>query len=188
MRLAALLLLAALWPASAQATTIIAPEGSPFPYQQWADEAKVATPDVALEVIATLPGDGCPGRDAEYAACTQPVEGKIWLVESELIGKHPKRTFLHELGHNVDFYLLPEWMRSRYMEIMGLGGPWRVIGEPEPPNNPSELFADSWAECAVKPRIPVAAGEWLGQGPIFQGEPVGGIQGHNAACRMLAKL
>jgi hypothetical protein len=158
-----------------------------MPYQRWADESKMATPAVTLEIIATDPGNGCPSRAFDYAACTQPSEGKIWFAEAELVGAHPRQAFYHELGHNVDYFLLPNWMRSRYLEIMGLSGPWVVIAEPEP-ITPNELFADTWAECAIKPYIPPAARRWLGPGVVFGGEPVGGIRRHNAACRMLALL
>src|SRR5689334_13869054 len=116
---------------SASAATIIEPMGSQFPYQRWADESKMTTPNLTLEVIPTSAARGCPSRDFEYAGCTSPAEGKIWLVESELIGKHPRQTFYHELGHNIDFDLLPEWMRTRYMAIMALEGPWRTPAEPE---------------------------------------------------------
>lgn len=171
--------------ASASAhTTIIEPMGSHFPYQQWVDESKMPTPDVTITVIETEYGHGCPSRESDYVACTIPSEALIWIAPAEVT--KPREVFLHEVGHNVDARM-PEWMRVRYMAIMDFEGVWSVQAEPAP-ITPSERFAASYSECAVKPYIPLAATRWLGVGPIFQGMPTGGIVAHNRACRMLARL
>lgn len=166
-------------------TTIIAPAEAHFPYQQWVDEAKVPTPDVTLEVIETAADHGCPDRVLNYAGCTSPQLGKVWAAPEAFARRGPRQTFWHELGHNVDADLLQPWMRERFMELFGLTGPWLIEGEPEP-YGPNERFADVWAECALKPKLPLRAG--LGFGPIYQREPMGGRRVHNAICRMLGKL
>lgn len=171
--------------ASAQAVTIIEPPDAHFPYQRWAEEAKMPTPGVSLEVIETGADHGCPGHDLNYPACTSPQLGTIWAAPEVLAAHGPRLIFWHELGHNVDVDLLQPWMRERFMALFGLSGPWRIEGEPEP-YGPNERFADVWAECALKPRLAPRAG--LGPGPIYGAEPMGGRRIHNAVCRMLAKL
>lgn len=47
----------ALGASEAQAhTTIVAPPGAHFPYQQWVDEAKVPTPDATIAVVEDAAG------------------------------------------------------------------------------------------------------------------------------------
>jgi len=179
-RLLAFLVALALFPAAAQAhTTIIEPVGSHFPYQQWVDEARVPTPEMVIVVIEG--DDACLEQNG---GCTAPDEGAIWVEPSRIVGRRPRAMFLHELGHNEDHAVLPAWMRERYQKIMGLTGAWF---QPEAGwFSPNEWFAETWAECAVKPHLPERA--TLGIGPIFGQEPMGGPAAHNAACRMLAKL
>lgn len=163
--------------AKSGATTIVAPAGSPF--QRWVDEAKVPTPEVTLTVVETPGPHGCPGRTLDYPACT--AEQTVWISQE---AQAPRQVFLHELGHNVDA-LMPEWMRARFMAIMGLTGPWRLEGEPAP-LGPNELFANVYAECAVKPYV--RPGWHNGPGPIYGRDPYGGVDRHDRVCRMLARL
>lgn len=173
------------WAGEASAVTIIEPPGSHFPYQQWADEAKMPTPDATLEVVETGAEHGCPGRDLNYAGCTSPQTGMIWVAPEAFAAIGPRRTFWHELGHNVDADLQP-WMRERFMALLGLSGAWVVEGEPKPGDSPDELFATAWPECALKPKVAVSGG--LGVGPMYGSEPLGGRRVHNAICRMLGRL
>ena len=172
-------LIALVVPAAAQAhTTIIEPGGSHFPYQRWADESKIPTPDASLTVVETDAAHGCPGRELNYVACTAPWENVIWLAPEAIAGDKPRLTFLHELGHNADADLLPQWMRNRFMEVLRLSGPWVVEAEPKP-YSPDEEFADVYAQCAVDPCVP----------PQHLGiQPLGGPVTHNKICRMLAHL
>lgn len=168
-------------------TTIVEPPGSHFPYQQWVDESAMPTPDVTIEVIETGSDRGCPGQEMNYAGCTDPEEGKIWLAPEDIGATFPRHFLYHELGHNVDADTLPEWMRERFSEIIGAGPIWDLEGEPTR-YGPNEKFADAWAQCAwrpyIRPRLP-----WLSnQRYVWQEEPVGGVRGHDRICRMLGKL
>lgn len=172
----------ALGASEAQAHTTITCDPCSRAYQRWVDEAKVPTPDVTLTVVETDLAHGCPVRDMNYA-CTSPAEKMIWQAPAS----GAKATFYHELGHNADHYMLPEWMRAHFMAIMRLPGSWWVAGDGRT-LEPAEWFAEAYAECAVKPFIPLQAHKWLGRGPIFGGMPLGGIERHNTVCRMLTKL
>jgi hypothetical protein len=171
--------------ASAQ-TTILAPAGTPF--QAWVDEAKMPTPDTTITVVEVEGPQGCPGAPFDYAACTIPSDRMIWLG-GEVTGNYFERpTFLHELGHNVDVDMLAEWMRTRFMAIMDLSGEWivRVEGQPKSPRSPDEIFANVYAQCAVKPYI--RPGFHVGEGTVFGADPEGGAKRHNQACRLIERL
>jgi hypothetical protein len=68
---------------------------------------------------------------------------------------------MHEIGHFFDFEYMSERLRDRFKHILGLHRPWRRVRPPpdvEPgPTTwgpPSEVFAQAYAECAVRgPRI-----------------------------------
>lgn len=168
---------------AAAQTTIIAPAGSPF--QAWADEAKVPTPEVTITVVEVEGEDACPSRAGySYEACTVPSESTIWFSTRLLGSEFERQVFLHELGHNADADLATERIRARFEEIMGRSGPWVLEGEPAP-YGPDELFADVYAQCAVKPYVqPGFHGESL----IFNADPKGGAKRHNQVCHLLAHL
>jgi len=172
--------------ASAQ-TTVVEPIGSHLPYQRWVDESAVPTPDVTIEVIETEAGHGCPGRQFDYIACTAPWERKIWIDEAGAVSRRPREIFMHELGHNFDADVLPEWARERFDALEGLGGPWVITEEPQP-MTPSEWFAETYAQCAMVPFVSLAAMHALGLGPIAGAEPIGGRDAYNKVCRMLKRL
>lgn len=110
----------------AQASTVIT-GGTSYPYQRWVDQAKVPTPDVTLEVIE----EPCL-VDGDYASgCTRLGTYTIWMTHS--LG--PRRTFLHELGHNFDYYALTDADRQAFANI---AGDWDV-----------ELFAEVYRSCAT---------------------------------------
>src|ERR1700759_95615 len=147
--LVAVAILFAVSAGSAQAsTTIIAPEGSPFPYQRWIDESQVPTPDVTIEGVPASPGHGCPAREFDYQACTSPEEHKIWMEESSLDGA-ARQIFYHEIGHNFDADVMPEWARERFDAIYGFGGPWLEPGVEPEVMTAGEWFAEVFSECAV---------------------------------------
>lgn len=125
--LAAVLL--ALGASSASADTIIV-SSNPI-YQRWVDEAKMPTPDVTLTVVET----GCP--DGVSLACTAPGTDTIWEEEEY------RPTFLHELGHNFDYLLMPVWARERFETLTADPGPW-TNGR----TGADERFADTYSRCA----------------------------------------
>ena len=165
-------------------TIVIAPEGATFPYQAFVDESRVSTPDLTLELIETE-GNGCPPQSIEYVACTNPALRKIWLRPAGLDDIDAADVLYHEIGHNVDAFTLPEWMRGRFRAIYGWTGAWDVESDADP-YDPAERFADVYAECARRLRLPLHA---LGvTGLAGSSAPLGGPRRHNRACRMLRKL
>jgi hypothetical protein len=182
----AALILAAVCAPQAPAATITCDPCS-YPYQAWADESKMPTPEVTLEVIETTEAESCPGSTLNFGGCTRPSEAKIWLAP-EMIGRaFPRGTLYHEIGHNVDADLLPEWMRIRFMAVLGMSPPWSANVAEVDYWPPSEKFAETYAECAVKPWIGRHEHLW-GRGPVYGSEPIGGRHRHNVLCRMIAKL
>lgn len=185
--LGATVALAVAFAPSAQAeTTIFEPPAAHFPYQGWVSRAQVPTPDISLAVIETAAPNGCPDRMLDYLACTAPWEETVWLAPEAIAGENARMTFYHELGHNVDHWVLPEWARLRFMRSMKLAGPWVTEGEPKPVDSPDEVFADVWAECAWRAKVPT--GPQLGFGPILQSQPIAGAVRHNRLCQMLSRL
>lgn len=124
-------------PTAARAhTTIVAPAASNYPYQRWVDEAKVPTPDVTLTVIE----EACEGPTDSSSACTIPGTFIIW--QAPVV--RAREVFLHELGHNVDYYVLPQWMRERFQLLVHEERPWTAE-----PNGSKEYFASAYAKCAI---------------------------------------
>ncbi len=173
LRVLAALTVFALAPAAAQAhTTIIEPPESHFPYQQWVDEAKVPTPDVTLTVV-----EDSSGCEEEASACTGPESATIWLDPLVLQERAAVReTLLHELGHRVD-YVMPEWMRLRFLSLRRDKRAWRA-----PPNSPNEQFAEAWRLCAergLRIREPIDEGGYN----YFPSPRL-----HGQVCRMVSRL
>jgi hypothetical protein len=163
MRRALLLAIAvlALGASEAQAhTTIVSPNPA---YQRWVDEAKVPTPDATLTMI---PDSGpCEGA----TACTEDGSLTIW-------GSMDREGFLHELGHNFDYYVMPAWARSRFEVLTKDSREWL--------SGPDEHFASAYARCALV-------------GPRFHGDPNLFVKGNGravrqatfrAVCRMFVRL
>ena len=149
-------------PTAAQAhTTIIEPEGSHFPYQQWVDEAKVPTPDITLTLIEAP----CPEEDEVFYACMGRAEQTIW-VNLEMMGRRdawPRAIFYHEIGHFFDYLDLPEWARLRFREIRHSGRPWVDEGKFE---GLEEVFADSYSGCALdRPKVYMQRRPWQEYAP-----------------------
>ncbi len=138
MRRLLLLLIVLALPASAQAsTTVIPPEGA-YPYQHWVDKAKVPTPDVRLRVIEAT--SGC----SEGSACTREGSYTIRLDPRWIT----RRTFLHEVAHNFDYYNMDGPGRLAFERINRDTRPWRSS-----PNSPHERFAEGYSLCARRTRI-----------------------------------
>jgi hypothetical protein len=191
--LAAALLLA---PVAEAHTTIIEPMGSRFPYQRWIDESLVPTPDVTIEVIPTELSHGCPSREASYPACTSPELNTIWFDEAAFAlfpatggMRNVRHVFMHEIGHNFDQDVLPEWARGWFEEIYGLEGPWSTDVEPRSATAPNELFAEDYASCSFEPYITKQEMIETDGAPIAGTEPIFGFRAaYNKVCRMLRNL
>lgn len=139
----------------AGATAIVEPPASHHPYQRWADESKMPTPEVTLTVIEEpcyYPNDfawGCTGSGTYTIYDAAP----------------DRETFLHEMGHNFDYYSLPSWGRERFLALTEDGRDWEAD-----PNGPNEGFASAYGKCAVT-------------GPKFHGDPLLNIKGSGGSIR-----
>ena len=121
--------------ASAQATTLVLPDGTrgPQPYQSWVDRARVPTPpgDVLLRL------DGC---DATLPGCA-PEGERLIALEPDWVTPH---VLLHELGHVFDDGM-PDWARTGIQSMFGRRGPWLAAAASNPPD---EQFAEAYSLCA----------------------------------------
>lgn len=159
-------------PPAVARTTIIEPEGARYPYQRWVDEARVPTPAVTLSIVE----EPCESIDDWAPACTRPGSYTIWMAAS----LRPRATLWHEVGHNFDYYTLPEWARQRFATLIAYSGPWQGV-----PNDGSERFAQAYDTCAAL-------------GPAYPGDPnlairgngLGGIRNvtFRAICRMITRV
>lgn len=145
-----------LFSAERAAATTIACNPCSRPYQQWADESKMPTPQVTITVVE----EPCPGLVNDFAwACTGASTATIWDAAPD------RETFLHELGHNFDYYLLPQWARDRFLGLTEDVRDWKAD-----PNGADEHFATAFARCAAT-------------GPRFHGDPLLNIKGSGGAIR-----
>lgn len=125
---------------TAQAGTIVVPIDSPYPYQRWSDEARIATPPLSVEIKLTPPLD-CAEREACAGGPTE-----IWVT-----GPIDKTVFLHELGHLFDWQVLTDLDRERFLQIIGrTGRPWDYAepGVDIHDTSPREFFAMFYSNCA----------------------------------------
>jgi hypothetical protein len=124
---------------SAGATTITVVDGSPdYPYQRWADVARTPTPNATLTVVEA------PCSESDAGSCTAP--GTYTIRMGPKPGRDFARlSFLHELGHNFDYYAMADEARATYMNIRGFGGEWR---QPIGTASPHERFAEDYAVCS----------------------------------------
>lgn len=138
LRIAVVVGAALLWATPAQATSIVVEDDSPdYPYQRWANRAEVPTPETTLTVIETR------REGSSTAAGTHT----IWFgLTPAWSARH---TFLHELGHNFDYYSLADQGRDHIREILGTDQPWRDESVP-PYESPHEMFAEVYAACAMR--------------------------------------
>ncbi len=131
--------------APARAGTIIDPPAGALPYQQWVDESKIPTPEVTLRLIE----EPCPPELAGFAlACTAKGSYTIWMDPQT----GTRARFLHELGHNFDYYELGRWASRQFRKIIGDDRKWR--SKPgETGLSPHEIFAEAYSLCARKRTI-----------------------------------
>lgn len=118
-------------------TSIVVADGDgAYPYQRWVDRAKVPTPPVTLTVVE----GGCSAVDR--GACTEAGTYTIWTSS---IAQRPHNSFLHELGHNFDYYSLTPADRAAFLALVD-APEWRVDATPQ---SPHELFAETYRLCAT---------------------------------------
>jgi hypothetical protein len=134
---------------------------TPQPYQRWADLARVPTPVAEIRLLFRP----CPGLPRSRGCVfDNGLAPTIYLNPDKLTSARLSHfVFLHEVGHYFDFLHLRPRDRDRFRRTLGLRGPWRRTS-PLPPDYrptahshgpPSEVFAQAYAECAVKgPEIP----------------------------------
>ena len=161
----------------------------PQPYQRWVDGARAPTPDVSI----TLMFQPCPGLPrARGCVFDDGAPAKIYLNLRHLATARVRRyVLLHEIGHYLDFLYLRDRDRDRFRRILGIHAPWRRSRSLPPdfhptaytPGPPSEVFAQAYAECAVKgPEIPRRP-----RRPIrYRYRPT--PRQHHRACRLVAAV
>jgi hypothetical protein len=136
----------------AQAMTVVTTTTASYPYQRWADKARVPTPDIQVEVVEESSESPAWPCRAEYGippACVFPEASRIFFATNQ--PSHSswglQAMFYHEAGHLVDARYLSDWSRSRYMYLAGFTSGWT-----DPPGthlSPMEAFANSYSYCAV---------------------------------------
>jgi hypothetical protein len=124
----------------ATAATVVT---TPGPWQGYVDAARVPTPPGELTVDVTSEGCG----DPELLACARP-----GLVAMILPLQAPRKTFLHELGHEFDSAILTDADRGRFQALLGRRVPMSWWGA-DPNREGGEWFADVYMDCAKLPRI-----------------------------------
>jgi hypothetical protein len=138
------------------AARILTPDGHRArPFQGWSDHAKVPAPRGYI----TVTDSRCPGRPEP--TCSQP--GAIWFSEAWAVNATPRRWFLHELGHQFDYVAMTAASRAAFEKITGDSRPWR-----SPPNSPHEQFAEAYALCALRSRLPR---DFAGGGYLYRPTP-----------------
>ena len=132
--LGAVMALAMLAPSAGAETLLVRADGYPHPLQSWVKEMKVPSPPLTLTVLSS----DCPWYEGDGIACTHRGDYTIWFPEGD------RETLYHEVGHNVDYYVAPEWIRYRFRVLTRDWREWTTD-----PNGPNENFASAYARCAI---------------------------------------
>lgn len=149
--------------------------------QEWANTAKVPTPDATVRLIVTA----CPyspySPEEHATGCALP--GTIWMDEAAIT--NPRNVFLHELGHEYDFSNLTDDQRDRFKALLGLTGPWQPAVA-DYWNAPIERFAEAYRLCAIGAR-PQNLGSAFGNRYLMPGDygynPPLAV--HRVVCRLI---
>src|SRR5882757_92693 len=106
------------------------------PYQKWADRSKMPTPNVTVTM-----GDWYEG----VCGSTEPACAWPGLIRMTPFGDpgHTRRAFMHELGHQFDYFAMTDAKRAQFETLLGDTRPWHTS-----PNSPHEQFAEAWGICA----------------------------------------
>ncbi len=132
---------------NAQATTIDLPANSPYPYQRWADQSRMPTPEVVLAVSNNVERY-CVGAVLPIAR----VSGCASIGTNTIVlGRDVKRrAFYHELGHFFDRLVLTDPWRNEFAVLVGYPDrPWKNSGVDEL----QEIWANVYERCS-RPHLP----------------------------------
>lgn len=167
--------------APAEATTIVAPPSSPYPYQAWADKAAVPTPPGTVEVIEDAVACG-----GQASACTGQHMGRDLpiSIDTYLSGetfREVRQVFYHELGHHFDYEVMQDWARARFEQLVGDYRPWVPAINEAQPNAPREKFAEAWMRCAYSTTIKRAPQSY---GYLYRPTP----KIHAKVCRLIERV
>ena len=153
---------------TAGAVTLTTPEGEPlYPFQAWADRAKVPTPDMTIIVSGDVAQCGVsPDPTLITIACTsrtEPIIYALWPNCGFRQNRDDIRScrfwILHEIGHQFD-RVMPTWKRAAFAKILGDESEWLAPGVFA---TLEEDFADGYARCAINRIAP-----WLSQGRFMR--------------------
>lgn len=157
------------------ATAVAAPAAQIQVPPEWADEYSAMTlhaPGPAGAPI-TIRHEPCPTGSAYADGCADRAQSTIYLAGLErfvprAVGFQPS-ALEHEIGHFFDWRNLDGPERGAFSELMGMKGrAWSDCGNANSVGEysttgygecPMELFADGYAACALKMRLP----HWKGQ-------------------------
>ena len=133
----------ALLAGSAQASTLVLPDGTqrPQPYQAWVDAARVPTPPGAV----TLQVAPCPIAPSA-GGCVFRGRREIFLSPFS----RDRRTLLHELGHVFDQQVMTPGARARFQALVRRRGAWASSTGGD---SAEEQFAEAYALCAQRTRL-----------------------------------
>lgn len=138
-------------PARAQAsTTVIAPPEASAPYQQWVDEALVATPSVELHVVIAR----CPAVGGIYDAADGCYIDPVIYLRPRIAAHKP--TFYHELGHAFDRHSFTDEGRLAFRRLVKMTAwPWHdsIDNQGVWSAGLEEDFAEGYAMCASRRAI-----------------------------------
>jgi hypothetical protein len=159
------------------------------PYQRWANQAQVPTPDITLTVFQRA----CPGQPLAHACVFKGGLRRIYMNPHRVNrASFEHRVFLHEVGHFFDFtYMTGEW-RTRFKRSLDLKRRWWWGNKPREEKAPpgpdtwgpaSELFAQAYAHCGLRgPRIEHKPPKPM----IYEYQPT--PRQHKLACRLIDEV
>lgn len=108
------------------------------PYTDWTVTNKMPPPKITpINLIWDAPNcdaDACAWEPNNITMLSG--EDNAWLRD--------RGTFLHEVGHVIDYQIMTGNTRYAFRKIMGLPAPWRGGF-----NSPHEQFAEAYAQCAL---------------------------------------
>lgn len=146
-------------PAQGQAVVTVDPPELSSTLQSWLDQSRMPTPPVDLRVRVVSASEWPCG--SEFNGCATWSGPHIVLRPVEPI----RRTFLHEVGHQVDYHL--SWvnfdrsqitdagrsLHDRFVDLLDM----TPLATPESwfePRGPTETFAEAFADCAEHSYFP----------------------------------
>jgi len=120
---------------------------------------------IAVFIHAPCPGDTT--MDPAWGSACAVAPTTIYVA-----GPLPHATYLHELGHLIDYNFLSDKDRGTFLAITHDRRWWMTA-----PNSPRERFAEAFAQCALNPRRLVSRTFGYGYYPS--------LREHRKVCRWL---